>query len=124
VYPELDATTRTLKVRIRFDNEGEVLRPNMFARVTLLGAETESVVHVPREALIRGGTVDRVVLSLGDGRFRSQAVETGIESGDRVVIHNGLSAGDLIVTSGQFLIDSESDIEAALLRLSEPETSQ
>jgi len=124
VYPELDATTRTLKVRIRFDNEGEVLRPNMFARVTLLGAETESVVHVPREALIRGGTVNRVVLSLGDGRFRSQAVETGIESGDRVVIHNGLSAGDLIVTSGQFLIDSESDIEAALLRLSEPETSQ
>jgi Cu(I)/Ag(I) efflux system membrane fusion protein len=117
VYPELDATTRTLKVRIRFDNEGEVLRPNMFARVTLLGNETDSVVHVPREALIRGGNTDRVVLSLGEGRFRSQAVETGIESGDRVEIRNGLESGDVIVTSGQFLIDSESDIDSALLRM-------
>jgi len=119
VYPELDAATRTLKVRIRFDNEGEVLRPNMFARVTLLGSETEPVIHVPREALIRGGSVDRVVLSLGEGRFRSQAVETGIESGDRVAIRSGLTAGDVIVTSGQFLIDSESDIDSALSRMEE-----
>ena len=117
VYPELDATTRTLKVRIRFNNEGEVLRPNMFARVTLLGTATEPVVHVPREALIRGGDVDRVVLSLGDGRFRSQEVEIGIESGDRIAILEGLSAGDRIVTSGQFLIDSESDIESGLSRM-------
>ena len=119
VYPELDATTRTLKVRIRFNNEGEVLRPNMFARVTLLGVETEPVVHVPREALIRGGNVDRVVLSLGNGRFRAQPVNTGIESGDRVAIRNGLSEGDLIVTSGQFLLDSESNIESALKRMEE-----
>jgi Cu(I)/Ag(I) efflux system membrane fusion protein len=119
VYPELDAATRTLKVRIRFDNEGEVLRPNMFARVTLLGTETEAVVHVPREALIRGGSVDRVVLSLGEGRFRSQAVETGIESGDRVEIRTGLASGDVVVTSGQFLIDSESDIDSALSRMEE-----
>lgn len=117
VYPELDPVTRTLKVRIRFDNEGAVLRPNMFARVTLLGTDTEKVVHIPREALIRGGVVDRVVLSLGDGRFRSQVVETGVESGDRVAIRRGLAAGDLIVTSGQFLIDSESDIDSALLRM-------
>jgi Cu(I)/Ag(I) efflux system membrane fusion protein len=108
-----------LKVRIRFDNEGEVLRPNMFARVSLLGSETEPVIHVPREALIRGGSVDRVVLSLGEGRFRSQAVETGIESGDRVAIRSGLTAGDVIVTSGQFLIDSESDIDSALSRMEE-----
>ena len=124
VYPELDAVTRTLKVRIRFDNEGEVLRPNMFARVTLLAAGTEPVVHVPREALIRGGNVDRVVLSLGGGRFRSQAVETGIESGTRVAIRSGLAAGDRIVTSGQFLIDSESDIESALSRMDERDPMQ
>jgi len=117
VYPELDPVTRTLKVRIRFANEGQALRPNMFARVTLLGSDTGSVVHVPREALIRGGSVDRVVLALGDGRFRSQVVETGIESGDRVAIRSGLAAGDVIVTSGQFLIDSESDIDSALRRM-------
>jgi Cu(I)/Ag(I) efflux system membrane fusion protein len=119
VYPELDATTRTLKVRIRFDNEGEALRPNMFARVMLLGSDTGPVVHIPREALIRGGSVDRVVRALGDGRFRSQAVETGVESGDRVAIRSGLAEGDVIVTSGQFLIDSESDIDSALSRMDE-----
>lgn len=73
----------------------------------------DRVVHVPREALIRGGAVDRVVLALGDGRFRSQPVEIGIESGNRVAILDGVSAGDLIVVSGQFLIDSESNIESA-----------
>ena len=117
VYPELDPNTRTLRVRIRFDNEGEVLRPNMFARVTLFSEATGPVVHVPREALIRGGSIDRVVLSLGNGRFRSQPVTVGIESGDRVAILDGLSAGDRVVTSGQFLIDSESNIESALSRM-------
>jgi Cu(I)/Ag(I) efflux system membrane fusion protein len=117
VYPELDPVKRTLKVRIRFDNEDAVLRPNMFARVTLLGSDLEEVVHIPREALIRGGAVDRVVVALGDGRFRSQIVETGVESGDRIAIRSGLAAGDIIVTSGQFLIDSESDIDSALLRM-------
>jgi Cu(I)/Ag(I) efflux system membrane fusion protein len=117
VYPELDPATRTLRVRIRFDNEGNVLRPNMFARVTLLAAPTEPVVHVPREALIRGGSIDRVVLALGEGRFRSRAVSVGVESGDRVAILDGLSAGDRVVTSGQFLIDSESNIGSALGRM-------
>jgi Cu(I)/Ag(I) efflux system membrane fusion protein len=117
VYPELDPKTRTLKVRIRFDNTAETLRPNMFARVTIQGDSIGEVVHVPREALIRGGSVDRVVVALGGGRFRAQAVETGIESGDRVAIRKGISAGELIVVSGQFLIDSESNIDAALSRM-------
>jgi len=117
VYPELDPQTRTLKVRLRFDNKARVLRPNMFARVTIFGSETAPVVHVPREALIRGGAVDRVVLALGDGRFRAQPVDIGIESGDRVEIRAGVGEGDLVVTSGQFLIDSESNIDAALARM-------
>lgn len=117
VYPELDPRTRTLTIRLRFDNATEVLRPNMFARVTVFGTETEPVVHVAREALIRGGSVDRVVLALGSGRFRAQAVATGIEAGDRVEIRSGVSAGDTVVTSGQFLIDSESNIDAALTRM-------
>jgi Cu(I)/Ag(I) efflux system membrane fusion protein len=117
VYPELDATTRTLKVRLRFDNPADVLRPNMFARVTILGTETEPVIHVPQEALIRGGAVDRVVLVLGDGRFRAQPVEVGIEAGDRIEIRSGIAAGDRVVTSGQFLIDSESNIDSALARM-------
>lgn len=117
VYPELDPQTRTLKVRLRFDNQERLLRPNMFARVTIYGTETAAVVHVPRAALIRGGVTDRVVLALGEGRFRAQAVQVGIESGDRIEIRAGVLAGDLVVTSGQFLIDSESNIDAALAHM-------
>jgi Cu(I)/Ag(I) efflux system membrane fusion protein len=121
VYPELDSKTRTLKVRLRFDNPAEALRPNMFSRVTIFGTETPPVVHVPQEALIRGGTVDRVVLALGGGRFRTQPVKVGIEAGDRVEIRSGLNVGDRVVTSGQFLIDSESNIDSALARMDETE---
>jgi Cu(I)/Ag(I) efflux system membrane fusion protein len=81
-------------------------------------------VHVPSEALIRGGSIDRVVLALGDGRFRSQPVSVGIESGDRVAILEGLAAGDRVVTSGQFLIDSESNIESALGRMDSAENDE
>jgi Cu(I)/Ag(I) efflux system membrane fusion protein len=124
VYPELDPKTRTLKVRLRFDNADEVLRPNMFARVTIHGDSTGEVVHIPREALIRGGSVDRVVIALGDGRFRSQPVRVGAESGDRVAILEGISAGDPIIVSGQFLIDSESNIESALSSMEQQTTPQ
>jgi len=117
VYPELDPKTRTLKVRLRFSNAAETLRPNMFARVMIQGDGFGEVVHVPREALIRGGSVNRVVLALGDGRFRAQPVQVGIESGDRVAIRKGVSAGDLVVVSAQFLIDSESNIGSALARM-------
>jgi len=91
----------------------------MFARITIFGSETTPVVHVPREALIRGGAVNRVVLALGDGRFRARPVDIGIESAGRVEIRSGISSGDRVVISGQFLIDSESNIESALGRMSE-----
>jgi len=117
VYPELDPKTRTLKVRLRFDNEGETLRPNMFARVVIDGVAIDDIVHVPREAVIRGGSSNRVVVDLGDGKFQSREVSLGIESGDRLAIRRGLEVGERVVTSAQFLIDSESNIDAALERM-------
>lgn len=117
VYPELDPVTRALKVRVRLDNDEAALRPNMFARVMIEGGPGEARVHIPREALIRGGKVDRVVLDLGGGRYRAQPVVVGIESGDRVAILEGLGVEDRVVTSAQFLIDSESNIESALQRM-------
>jgi Cu(I)/Ag(I) efflux system membrane fusion protein len=124
VYPEIDPDTRTLTVRMRFDNKSEILKPNMFARVTIHGTETPEVLHIPREALIRGGSVDRVVLALGAGKFRAQPVTTGVEAGDRIEVRGGLATGDVVVTSGQFLIDSESNIESALARLNEGSSEQ
>ncbi len=119
VYPELDPKTRTLKVRLAFDNTGEQLRPNMFSRVTIEADDAGRVVHVPKSAVIRGGSVNRVVVALGEGRFRSVPVRLGIESGDRIAIRSGIAEGDEIVVSGQFLIDSESNIESALSRMEE-----
>ena len=119
VYPELDPIARSLKVRITFDSGKDVVRPNMFAHVEILVKGSEPVLHVASTAVIRGGLTDRVVLDLGDGRFRSAPVVTGMEVDDRVEILTGLKEGDKVVTSGQFMIDSESNIEAALARFEE-----
>jgi Cu(I)/Ag(I) efflux system membrane fusion protein len=104
-------------VRIRFDNPDEYLRPNMFARIRIFGTPVHDAIHIPRQALIRDGTIDRVVPAEGDGRFRSKAVVAGIESGGRVQILSGLSTGETVVSSGQFLIDSESNIDAEIARM-------
>lgn len=121
VNPELDPKTRTLKVRLRFDNEGARLLPNMFARVVIEGSPIRNIVHIPREAVIRGGTSSRVVVDAGDGRFESRKVIIGIESGGRVAIRRGLKEGERVVTSAQFLIDSESNVESALERMETPQ---
>ena len=117
VYPVLDPVTRTLKVRFRFDNPGEMMRPNMYAQVEIDGRGFDSVVHVPKQAVIRGGSTNRVVVDLGDGRYQSKPVRIGIESGDRVAIRSGIRSGERIVTSAQFLIDSEANIDSALKRM-------
>ncbi|MEL7025283.1 MAG: efflux RND transporter periplasmic adaptor subunit [Pseudomonadota bacterium] len=117
VYPELDPKTRTLSARIRLNNADKALKPNMFARARIRAAAIENALYVPQEALIRGGRVDRVVLATGEGTFRAQPVSVGIESGNRVQITKGVSRGDTVVTSGQFLIDSESNIDTALARM-------
>lgn len=124
VYPELDPHTRTLKVRIGFANTGRALRPNMFARVALFSDDDEPVVHIPREALIRGGDFDRVVRDLGAGRFRAVPVVAGVEAGERVEVREGLQAGQRVVTSGQFLIDSESNLTTALARSESAEEAE
>jgi Cu(I)/Ag(I) efflux system membrane fusion protein len=119
VYPELNMETRTLRARIALDEAGPGLRPNMLANVTLLGAAGEPAVMVPRSALIRSGGEARVVVALGDGRFAPRRVVAGAESGDRVVIREGLAEGEQVVVAGQFLLDSEANLRAGMERLGE-----
>lgn len=118
IYPSLDPKTRTLKVRLRFDNADEALKPNMFADVTIYGGAKREVTIIPREALIRTGNDERVIISIGEGRFQPREVTAGIESGESIEIIKGLSVGDKIVTSGQFLIDSEASLKASIARMS------
>jgi Cu(I)/Ag(I) efflux system membrane fusion protein len=122
IYPSLDPKTRTLKVRLRFDNPDEALKPNMYANVKIFGGPKDDTTVIPVEALIRTGREERVVLALGEGRFASQKVESGIESGDWVEILDGIVAGDKVVVSGQFLIDSEANLKASMARMTDPET--
>ncbi len=119
VYPELDPRTRTLKVRLSFDNPDTLLRPNMFAEVVIYGGPKHDVLSIPREALIVTGKRQSVVKALGGGRFQPVDVSTGMQRGERVEILSGLDEGDEIVVSGQFLIDSESNLQASFLRMSE-----
>ena len=120
IYPSLDQQTRTLKVRLVFDNPDEVLKPNMFANVDIYGGPKSDVLIIPRAALIRAGGDERVILADGKGRFRPRQVGVGIESGDWVEINSGLTEGDRVVTSGQFLIDSEASLKASLQRMQSP----
>lgn len=117
LYPTLDASTRTLRVRLRFDNPDEFLKPNMFAKVSIGTGKGEPRLVVPSEAVIRTGSQDRLVLALGDGNFKSVAVTLGPQFGDKVAIQEGVEAGDNIVRSAQFLLDSESAIDSDFQRM-------
>lgn len=123
VYPTVDPRTRTLRVRLRFDNPDETLKPNMYASVTIDAGQTQEVLQIPREALIKTGGAPRVIIALGEGRFSPREVVAGIESGDVVEIRHGLSEGEQIVTSAQFLIDSEASLKAGLKHMSEPDAT-
>lgn len=117
IYPELDQQTRTTQLRIRFDNDDWRLRPNMYAQLEILAGDGRERLSVPRQAVIRGSAHDRVVTRVTEGTYRSVPVKTGMESADRVEILEGLSQGDEVVVSGQFLIDSESNIDAEMARM-------
>ncbi len=123
IYPELDPVTRTLRVRLRFDNSEEKLMPNMYAHVSIFGEEINDALSIPREALIRDAKQTRVIRALGEGRFQAQEIVVGIESGDRIEITSGLNEGDEVVISSQFLIDSESNLKASLQRMQPVEGS-
>ncbi len=121
IYPDLDPVTRTLRVRLRFDNTERLLMPNMYAHVEIYGEPKEDVLSIPREAVIRGASQTRVIVALGDGRFEAREIIAGMESNDRVEVQSGLKAGEEVVVTSQFLIDSEASLRASLQRLQPPE---
>ena len=108
IYPTLNAKNRTINVRIRFDNPEHLLKPNMFATVQIHHNENEELLLVPKEAVIRSGKSNRVVLALGGGQFKSIIVELGRHDDDYFEILSGINEGEMVVTSAQFLLDSES----------------
>jgi Cu(I)/Ag(I) efflux system membrane fusion protein len=118
VLPEANADSRTLRVRIEMQNRKGRLRPGMFAQVRFdTGAGIEGLL-VPSEAVIRTGSRNLIVLALGPGRFQPVEVRLGPEAGGKVMVTEGVAAGQKVVASGQFLIDSEASLQGVLSRLS------
>ena len=117
IYPSLDSKSRTLRVRLRFDNSDGLLKPNMFAQVVIQVANETPVLAVPSDAVIRTGNQDRLVLALGEGYYKSIAVDLGRVTQEYTEILNGVNDGESVVTSAQFLIDSESSKTSDFKRL-------
>ena len=122
IYPTLDETTRTLRVRILVENEDEALKPNMLVNVLIAGERSVETLTIPSEALIQTGRSVRVVRAAGGGQFKSVPVKPGRVSQGRTEILEGLASGDEVVISGQFLIDSESNLSAELGRIEGDDT--
>lgn len=121
VYPTLNAQTRTARVRLRFENPDGLLKPNMFAQVTILADAADDVLVIPREAVIRTARQDRVVLAAGDGRFKSVAVSLGRLDDQYAEITRGVEEGEQVVVSAQFLLDSESSQTSDFMRMNHDE---
>lgn len=117
LLPVVDTGTRTLRVRMELRNPGGRLVPGMFVEMALSGPPQEKALLVPSEALIRTGRRTLVMVAEADGGFRPVDVETGIEAGDQTEIRRGLEAGQKVVLSGQFLIDSEASLKGIETRL-------
>ncbi len=119
IYPELDPESRTLRARLVFDNPDMLLKANMFAEVTIYGGPKRDVLVVPSESVIETGQRSSVVKVIGEGLFQPVDVVLGIQRNGKTEILSGLEEGDEIVTSGQFLIDSESSLQASFIRMTE-----
>ena len=119
IYPQVDAATRTLKVRIEFPNPNFALKPDMFANVELKIDYGNRLV-VPQEAVLDSGTDQTVFVSLEGGYFEARKVQLGGRVDNQVIVLAGLKAGERIVTSANFLIDSESKLKSAAAGLGMP----
>ncbi len=123
IYPTVNAGARTVQVRLRFDNPDGVLKPDMYAKISMKTEPHTGVLAIDREALIRTGKSTRVILALGDGQFQPAKVTVGMESEGRVEILEGLLDGEDVVVSSQFLIDSEASLRGTTLRMSPPDAT-
>ena len=119
VYPYAEAKTRTIKVRLEFDNPDMLLKPEMFADVTILAQRKVDAIVIPAEAIVRSGEREQVFVEREHGKFEPREVRLGVSSKGLVQVLEGVSAGETVVTSSQFLIDSESKLREATAKMME-----
>jgi RND family efflux transporter MFP subunit len=121
IYPNVDEKTRTARVRMEFHNPGYFLKPGMFATVQALSELAPSVLLVPDMAILRSGEKNTVFVALEGGKFEPRTVTLGPQAeNDAYQVLSGLNEGERIVTSGQFLLDSESQLREAIQKMGKP----
>lgn len=125
IYPYLEARTRTVKARINLENIDFSLKPDMYADVTILTDPIGQTLSIPAEAILFTGTSATVFVALGEGRFEPRAVQVGLLDEDGYAeILGGVTAGERVVTSAQFMLDSESKLREALHKMLDPEEAE
>ena len=117
IYPYAEAKTRTIKVRLVFDNAELLLKPEMFAEVTIHAGKQVNAIVIPSEAVIRSGSRNQVFVVRAPGKFEPRLVTLGLASNGKVAVLKGIKAGEEVVTSSQFLIDSESKLREATAKM-------
>ena len=118
IYPTVDEKTRTAKVRLEFENPGYFLKPGMFVSAMIHAQLEDSAVLVTDSAVLRSGAKNTVFVALDGGKFEGRDVTLGVEAENSMIqVTSGLSAGERVVTSGQFLLDSESQLREAIEKM-------
>ncbi len=117
VLPETNADSRTLRVRVELANRDGRLKPGMYAQIRLATSKAAASLLIPSEAVIRTGARNVVLVTSGDGHYQPVEVQLGPESDGKTVVLDGVSEGQQVVTSGQFLIDSEASLKGLLARV-------
>jgi len=123
IYPYAEAATRTTKVRMVFDNADALLRPKMFAEISIKASEKPAQVVVPAESVVRSGDYNQIFVMTPAGTFEPRKVVLGVESGGEVSVESGVAAGERVVVSAQFLVDSESKLREASAKMLSPGSS-
>jgi Cu(I)/Ag(I) efflux system membrane fusion protein len=124
IYPYAESRTRSVKVRLTFDNPELLLKPEMFAEVVIKSDKRLDTIVIPSEAVIRSGQSDRVFVVRAPGKFEPVIVELGFQSAGQVAVLKGIEDGDEVVVSAQFLLDSESSLREATRKMMEIQDSQ
>ncbi len=124
IYPYAEARTRSIKVRLAFDNPELLLKPEMFAEVVIKSDKLVDTVVIPSEAVIRSGQSERVFVVRAPGKFEPVIVKLGIQSAGQVAVLEGIEEGDEVVVSAQFLVDSESSLREATAKMMEVDETE
>ena len=119
IYPYAESRTRSIKVRLAFDNPDRLLKPEMFAEVVIKSDKQVDAVVIPSEAVVRSGQNERVFVVRAPGKFEPVIVKLGIQSAGQVAVLEGIADGDEVVVSAQFLVDSESSLREATAKMLE-----